>query len=315
LKEFQGTQRLDLAVAFIGADWRELLAYHQGKLRVICWLSSANTNPYALEDLMKRPRTEVRQRDSMHCKVYLAPAIGAIVGSANLSKAALSEAQVADQDEAAVLVTAPAILHEIGGWFGDLWLDSRTRRIQRSDLAAAQGSWDNAKRNRPNKRFPRNAHAEEIWIPATPSQFDSTTLSYAKKVRSMDLTSHISEACEFVQSIEAEKFTRDQQRQLVDHIVAWTRHPGAYNSFFRQPIAKVRKGLGLLFDDGKSLRDRLEQISKQGYLAGLRMPSIGLLLYWRKPEDFPPYSSRTVAFLRDLNLIHRGLSASSPSML
>src|SRR6478736_6661190 len=88
LDRLQSGKRLDLAVAFIGADWWELLSDYGGKLRVICWLSSTNTNPYAVEDLMNRPSTEVKQRDSMHCKVYISPAKGAIVGSANLSKAA-----------------------------------------------------------------------------------------------------------------------------------------------------------------------------------------------------------------------------------
>ncbi len=97
-------KQLDVAVAFIGADWEEILADFEGELRVICWLSSTNTNPYAVDTLRKRPLTTVKQRSTMHCKVYLAPAIGAVVGSANLSKAALEESDTAGQDEAAIYI-------------------------------------------------------------------------------------------------------------------------------------------------------------------------------------------------------------------
>jgi HKD family nuclease len=90
----QSGKELCLAVAFVRPEWEQLLSDHQGPLRIICWLSSTNTNPRAVENLMKRPNTNVKQRDSMHCKVYLAPKIGAVVGSANLSQAALSEENI-----------------------------------------------------------------------------------------------------------------------------------------------------------------------------------------------------------------------------
>lgn len=42
-----GAKRIDMAVAFVRADWEEILADYKGELRVICWLSSTNTDPYA----------------------------------------------------------------------------------------------------------------------------------------------------------------------------------------------------------------------------------------------------------------------------
>src|ERR1019366_10102233 len=101
-------KHLDIAVAFVGADWEDILSGYEGKLRVICWLSSTNTNPYAVAALRKRPLTEVKQRHMMHCKVYLAPNTGAVVGSANLSKAALAEDDNAGQDEAAIRISEPS---------------------------------------------------------------------------------------------------------------------------------------------------------------------------------------------------------------
>ena len=46
------SNRIDMAVAFIRADWEEILAGYGGKLRVICWLSSTNTDPYAVKSLI-----------------------------------------------------------------------------------------------------------------------------------------------------------------------------------------------------------------------------------------------------------------------
>src|SRR3979411_2344633 len=95
----QKQTKLDIAVAFVGADWGELLGEYRGRIRLVCWLFSTNTNPYAVEDLIEN-RVEVRQRHSMHCKIYIAPGFGVVVGSANLSKAALAEGDTSGQDEA-----------------------------------------------------------------------------------------------------------------------------------------------------------------------------------------------------------------------
>jgi HKD family nuclease len=312
VKELQGGRRLDLAVAFIGADWWELLANHTGRLRVICWLSSTNTNPDAVEDLMERPQTEVRQRDSMHCKVYLSPGIGAIVGSANLSKSALNDEQIAGQDEAAVFLSEAEILCRIEEWFDAMWKDSETRPIQESDLNVAKDARKRAKQERQGTQFHFKRRKAD-HVPQVPSQFHPTVLSYAKTVRRMEnLEADIGEPCTFVKSIEPESLTKEQQHRLVDQIVTWTRHPGSYKNFLAQPIANVRKGLALLFDDGKDPYERLDQIWSAGYLEGLLMPTISLLLYWRNPERFPPYNFRTATFLKDFNLNQQGLSASSP---
>src|SRR6266508_5776507 len=97
-------EHLNIAVAFIGADWWDCLGNYTKNLRVICWLSNPATNPYAVRDLSGRKHAEVKQRHSMHAKVYIAPGVGAVVGSANLSKAALEKDwSVAGQDEAAIL--------------------------------------------------------------------------------------------------------------------------------------------------------------------------------------------------------------------
>src|SRR2546425_943453 len=129
--------RMDLAVAFVGQDWRDAIADFWGPLRVICWLSSTNTDPQAVEQMMRRPQIHVRQRDWMHAKVYLAPGVGAIIGSANLSRRALAEVEESGQDEAAVMVQDRPNLKAIEAWFRVLWQSDGTRRISSSDLARA----------------------------------------------------------------------------------------------------------------------------------------------------------------------------------
>lgn len=310
----QSDNELRLAVAFVGAEWQQLLSDHQGPLRIICWLSSTNTDPYAVANLMQRPNTNVRQRDSMHCKVYLAPKVGAVVGSANLSQAALSEENSSGQDEAAVLILLPSVVAEIGNWFEALWNDCETQIIKDSDIVAAKAAYDkrprgtvgNTKRGDPN-------------IPPLPARFDKQVLFYANKVRTKDLETYsrdlqqgLKNNIDLVTAVEPESLTTGQQKKLVEAIVSWTRHPGSYKNFLNQPISKVRKGLQVLFDNSREPQSRLEEIQRDGYLDGLKMPSLSLLLYWRRWELFPPYNHRTKKFLDDFDLGKRGMSASSP---
>jgi len=132
-------ESLDLAVAFIGPEWHRLLAHYSGAMRVVCWLRHPATHPDAVELLMSRNSTTVKQRDGLHTKVYLAPGIGAIVGSANLSQHALSELVDAPQSEAAVLVLDPRLIAGISTWFRALWKDyPRTCGITDANLQQAR---------------------------------------------------------------------------------------------------------------------------------------------------------------------------------
>ena len=56
---------------------------------------------------------------------------------------------------------------------------------------------------------------------------------------------------------------------------------------------------------------RIDRITTGRHLSGLGMPSLSLLLYWKNPERFVPYNSRTIAFLSDFKLLGKGMSASS----
>jgi hypothetical protein len=70
-----------------------------------------------------------------------------------------------------------------------------------------------------------------------------------------------------VESIKPESVTREEQKLLVDYIVSWTKHPGVYKTFLKQPISKVRKGLSVLFDETRDVQSRLEDIECKKYLS------------------------------------------------
>jgi hypothetical protein len=245
----------------------------------------------------------------MHCKVYLAPNIGAVVGSANLSQAALSEGDTSGQDEAAILTVRPSMVAEIGAWFESLWSDSKTQRIKDQHIAAAKHAYD----KRPRGSVGGKARGRGVQnIPPLPAQFDKQILAYADKVRAVDLQQDLKDGITLVNDIDPNHITVKKQKELVETIISWTGHPASYKNFLSQPISQVRKGLKTLFDDSIEPQARLEEILHRGYLAGLRMRSLSLLLYWKSPELFPPFNHRTKTFLRDFKLERRGMSESSP---
>lgn len=309
-----GGKRLDMAVAFVGADWEEILAGYKGRLRVICWLSSTNTNPYAVDSLRKRPLTVVKQRDTMHCKVYLAAAIGAVVGSANLSKAALEESDISGQDEAAILVSKGSTLDDIQTWFRAMWNDKAlTKTVTKSHISAAKAAFDKARATRQKSGIGlKRRQKRQPILPSLPKNFKVTVLRYADEVRSLDLRREIANLVKEIGSLKPASLTGAQRDSLIDLVISWTGHPGSYNTFRNVPISNVRKGLQLLFDEFIELQARLETLLKKRYLAGLRMRTLSLLLYWKYPERYPPYNHRTKVFLDDFRMQARGMSASSP---
>jgi hypothetical protein len=148
-------------------------------------------------------------------------------------------------------------------------------------------------------------------VPSPPANLHPRIREYAEKVRRINLRDSIVPVS-VIRAIDPHNLSKGEKQLLVDEIVSWTGHPGAYRNFLNLPISEVRKGLTMLFDESLGMRSRLEQIFRNGYLSGLRMPSLSLLLYWRNPERYPPYNNRTKRFLIDFKLQQTGMSASSP---
>ena len=119
-KTLEESNSLDAAVAFVGRDWADIIGTFSGRVRVICWLSSPNTNPYAVDQMMTRKNICVRQLSAMHAKVYILKGESprCVVGSANLTGAALSEENASGQYEAAVEVSDRRRVGIVERWFG-----------------------------------------------------------------------------------------------------------------------------------------------------------------------------------------------------
>ena len=311
IHQIQESNSLDLAVAFIGADWAELLSDFQGKLRLICWLSSTNTNPFAVAQLIKRPGTQVKQRNGMHCKVYIAPTKAVVVGSANLSKAALSEDETAGQDEAAVLITTPRFVKTTSEWFKKLWSEPSTRNISKADFKKAKVAWQSAQAHKP--RHGGGAMGVKRLVHSLPGKPSRGLKKWADAVRGTNVKADMTNWYSFFRLIDPSRLGEKQRADVGKYLISWTGHPGAYQTFLTSPIREVRKGLSLLFDESLDLEARLVEVQSLDLLRGLRLPSLSTLLQWRNPERYVPYNYRTKVFLKKYKLQAPGMSAASPA--
>ena len=228
---------LDAAVAFIGTDWADIigsdiLADLRRRPRVVCWLSSTNTNPFAVEQMISAG-IKVRQRDSMHAKVYLCGGnfCRALVGSANLSGAALAYDDALGQIEAGVVVKTASRVREIQNWFNDLWADLKS--VSPQDLDKAKLAWIAAHTNRQHhgkgdtgqsNRNKKSANVSELPPDWRPSR---QLIVLANRVRKQDPASIAREFLPTIQRV-AKTGSRKDLKRLIEHISTWTGHPGAY---------------------------------------------------------------------------------------
>jgi hypothetical protein len=305
----QQTGNLDIAVAFIGSDWWDLLGNFSGRIRAVCWLSSTNTNPYAVADMLRRPTVQVKQRDSMHAKVYLVPHRGAIVGSANLSKAALNHLDTAGQSEAGVLVEEKGGVRAITRWFQDLWIDAETREITQPDLARAYRGWNLARSS--DRRPSGGKRPPMLFLPQLSQPVPTRLLRLSREVRGLRLETSLGKPYAFISALNPKTVSPAQRLQIVEYLTEWNKRRWVSAELEREPVSKVRTGLTILFDESIDLRDRLARIEREGLLPGLRIPSLSLLLYWRKPRRYLPFNKKTNIFLRDYKLRLRGAGRTS----
>ena len=301
--------KLDVAVAFIGADWWDLLGNFSGKTRVICWLSSVNTNPYAVAGMLRRANLRAKQHNSMQAKIYLAPKVGAIVGSANLSKAALNEFDTAGQCEAAVLVRDRTALSEINSWFEEMWTSASTREITSPQLAAAKSAWDEARANASHKGNGRGQPSRTLVYPPPPA-VPARLKRIAREVQKLKLEETLKPYA-LLSSLDPAALTRGERKQVIEYLRSWAKRRWVYSALEKEPISRTRRGLTVLFDESKDIRDRLESLENLGLFPGLRIPSLSLLLYWRNPRRYLPFNHKTEVFLQDFKRQLRGASATS----
>jgi hypothetical protein len=296
---------MDLAVAFVGRDWSDALANFDGNLRVICWLSSTNTNPLAVRQLIKRRSTKVRQRDGMHAKVYLTN-MGAVVGSANLSAKALSEIEQNGQDEAAVLLKDKISRNTIDKWFRKLWDEPETRKITEEDLNQAEIAYRKAHKSGGRKSKSKNH--PRILQSVSPARRQEL-LNLARTVRDQDIATQIGFSLE---DVVPQRIPRSTLVRIVDHFAAWMGRRFLFErAFIENDIVRVRSAMTTLFDESLDVVERLESVIESHKLSPLGIPSLSLLLYCRAPEKYPPFNRRTKRFLEDFRLKKWGISNAS----
>jgi PLD-like domain len=299
------SKKLDLAVAFIGPEWHRLLANFAGPIRAICWLNHPATDPDAVKSLMTRENSVVKQRNGLHTKVYLAPGLGAVVGSANLSRPALTQIVGLPQCEAAVSLYDEKRVQEIGKWFNSLWRDQpQTREISDNDL-------ERAKKER--EKWPIQVAHTLNHVNPPPKTFPIIVKKLARQVENIELMETLGKYHDqVVKAIAKPQLASTEIAKLADSLASWTKHRAVYQRFEKQPANKTLRGLRTLLDEGRDIQDRLHEIRKRRLLKGLQIPAMSLLLYWWRPDSYPPFNAKTKRFLKDFNMASHGMSASSP---
>jgi hypothetical protein len=307
IHELAKAKSLDLAVAFIGSEWQSLLTNYRGPIRAICWLTHPATNPDAVKSLMNRKSTSVKQRNGLHTKVYLAPGVGAVVGSANLSRPALTDLVEAPQCEAAVLVLEPKLVAEMSKWFALLWNDHlHTTKITDSNLERAREE---------RKKFPMRLPHTVNAVPPPPEVLPQWMIRMAKEVRKIPLEKKFKKYRDQLQSLVSKQSLSPRDvAKLADTLAGWTKHRAAYRNFEKNSRKKTLEGLIMLVDgEGREIYERLREIKEKKLLKGLQIPAISLLLYWSRPDAYPPFNAKTKTFLEDSKMASPGMSSSSPA--
>lgn len=303
VRAFANANEVDAAVAFVGEDWWNILGTTLAPVRLVCWLSSTNTNPYAVEQMLAYGFS-VRQLDRMHAKVYLTrgKTPSAIIGSANISGAALASDDAAGQVEAAAWVSTPTAIADVAAWFDKIW--QQARKISSTDIETAKRAWRAAHAGRERRRQASNSNIPEFlpgdWVPS------SELKSLAKQVATMDLMNgrEFGDEWEFVGNLDPATMTRSDVEQIFQFLVKWAGHPGVFRPFTQEPIAALRRSFSLVFDESVEVGQRLKEVDSGAVakLPGLHLPAWSILLQWRFPALYPPFDRRTRFFLEEFEL-------------
>ena len=298
----QATKSLDAAVAFIGRDWADFLGTFPGSVRIVCWLSSPNTNPYAVEQMMQHDRMRVCQLPAMHAKVYILKGNSprCIVGSANLTGAALSEENASGQYEAAVTIDEQELVQTVACWFEKRWEESNT--ISDSDLSSAKVAWKKARssgRYRGRKKKERKdsrAMGSNFPLRWTPSR---QLINLSDQVRDLDLSEFDKYSDLLVRIVD--RSSTDDVEELISSVAEWTRHAATYKPALQVSKKRIRNAFTTLFDRSRPVEDRLRELNSGGAskIDGFGLASLTMILYWRFPTEYPPFNRRTQKFLKD----------------
>jgi hypothetical protein len=151
-------------------------------------------------------------------------------------------------------------------------------------------------------------------IPPLPEPLPVAIIDLAKQVHGIDLMEKFrKQHDELGEMLAKRRLNRSDISKLADLIASWTGHRAVYRTFETQPPARTLQGLHTLFDEGRDVYDRLQKIREKSLLRGFHIPSLSLLLYWHRPDAYPPFNAKTKRFLKDFRMASPGMSASSPA--
>ena len=223
-----------------------------------------------------------------------------IVGSANLTAAALSEENASGQYEAAVDIGDTQKIRTVKRWFENLWNEAQP--ISQVDLRSAKAAWEKARSNRhgSSKKKSDSKASGEVDFPFpvdwTPHR---DLVNLASKVRDWDYSKF--NKYRSVLSRIVRHGREDDLKALILFVAEWTSHAGKYRPALEEPESRIRRAFKTLFDHSNSVEDRLRELDSGGTckIKGFGLASLTMILHWRIPTEYPPFNRRTQRFLRD----------------
>ncbi|MDP2317164.1 MAG: phospholipase D-like domain-containing protein [Pseudomonadota bacterium] len=283
--------RVDVGVAFLGQDAPKMLEAAKN-LRLVCWLDSGATSPAAVVALQKV--TAVRHASGMHAKVVIGYGKSgprrAIVGSANLSRAALGRDTVDSQGrfEVAVVVEDPGTLLGLSEWFEQLWNDPLTKEVDDAALQKAEAAW-----NRRRKERKEQATEDESTIPHLKNlELFEIALEWARSTPLIAAIGH--DAVEFASRIDPATITKAELDQLLRYLAEWYPDIGVVRQSLDEPLATIRGSFKRMTDTTEPIVDRLRlEMNAPNRLRGFGVAIWSTVLYWRDPENTPPLNQRS----------------------
>ena len=297
------SERVDVAVAFLGQDAPDMLDT-DATLRIVCWLDSGATCPAAVVELQQV--CEVRHASGMRAKVVIghgeAGPERAIVGSANLSRAALGRDTEDSQGrwEVATVIEDPATLEALAGWFEKLWNDPLTRVVDDEAIKKAEEAWKRRRWKGGGKK-----HATEM-PPIASMALDRNPELFLKALawaRETPLVEAIDEdAVDVASRIDPATMTKADLDELLQHLAEWYPDIGVVRGSLNEPLAKIRGSFKRMTDTSHSVVSRLSREMNAGHnkLWGFGVPIWSTVLYWRDPENTPPLNQRSYQVAREL---------------
>lgn len=170
-EQIQSSDTCRLAVAFWGAGAiEELGLYGKSHARIVCNLKMGGTNPSVVEKLMTI--AQVRHSDSLHSKVYVLDAFGA-VGSSNISANGLSFQGGGSRGwfEANVVFGLGPLYDQAEAAFEQAW--NGAREVSDDDLKQAHRVYSARRRSLP---FSEDGKTLLEAVTADPDAFESRRL-------------------------------------------------------------------------------------------------------------------------------------------